>query len=421
MKKMRTKVTAIAMMAMFIGAVFAAVCSLGIPSGMPATVLYTGDGWAPVTNITYSSKVIGTNGWNVTSVVINLTASDQQGDPPAYDGTKSDVNYTEYRIDTLNGATGVWTTGTWKMYYSIKVAGGAKWLWAKNVTLTNNNGTVKFNYRSVDFDGNNETVNRLGTGLKNVTFKFDQNKPTTTATVGGTATNGWYRAATNVTLKASDATSVDPQVKNNSGLLSTTYRLSTASSPTTVTYVNKTDMAAGVLVNITTTTQGTITLNYSSKDNASNVFEGATNVTIKMDSVAPTLADLPDDDEALTAGYFNFTADDATSKVSTVEISVDGGTAVTLTAVGKNYSKQLDAGTHNVTITVTDNAGNSVSQTVSNVTVAGAEPPVTPTDYTIYIIIIVIIIVVVVVAVLMMRRGKGKAPVEEAPAAEEKS
>jgi hypothetical protein len=324
--------------------------------------------------------------WNTTAVKINLTS---------------------VRGDAFNNVTGIWykldiwNNGTWvaqKAWTNYSVSG-------KNVSIATN-GTIRISYNATVYNFTSKGYFNETTKLK--TLYIDMNAPTMDAPVlVGTAGNlGWYKSAVNVTLKASNDSA--KWWLNSSGLKSTTYKIGTAAANVT-TYVNMTDMAAGV--KFVVSAQGTTSVNYSSMDNASLMVEGATNLSIKIDSVAPTTDAA---DAAITTENYTFTAADATSGVASVAVD---GTAVT--AVNGTYKVVLTDGSHTLNITVTDVAGNVLTKSVTvNVTLT---PAVVESDNTmLYIIIIVIIVVVVVVVAVMMMRGKkGKAA--EAPAADEKS
>lgn len=381
-KSARTKIFAIAMMAMFIGAIFAAACSVGVLSALPITPLSTST--PPVTTMKLMNGTPVVNGWNTTAVKMNLTAV--PGDVDANDAIKG----IWYRIDTYNNFTNAWVTGSWVNYSTS----------GKNVTIKTN-ATIKINFNASDYLENEVTQTKI--------LNIDMRAPVTTATItAGTAgDNGWYKSKVNFTVKADNLVEV-----NQSGLLNTKYKIG-AAALATVTYVNMTDMAAGKKLNVSA--QGSTLVEFYSTDNASNV-EVTKNITIKIDSVAPTLALTQTNGSTITTRNITWTATDATSGVDHYLVSVDGGAAVTVagTANGTELAASITNAQHNITVTAVDAAGNSVSKTVTltvNIAAVG-------TDYTMYIIIIVVIIVIVVVAVLMMRRGKGKAA--EAPATEEK-
>jgi hypothetical protein len=380
------KIAAIAVMAIFIGAIFAAAWSIGAISALPVKVTPLAGGTDPVTTLKLLNGTPVVNGWNTTTVNMNLTAvrAGQVDNDDRIAGIW-------YRLDTWNKSAGAWVVGTWTNYS------------VTNLTRAINlNGTIRINYNASDHLDDETTQTKI--------VMIDMTAPTTTATItGGTAaSNGWYKSQVNITLKADNDTDM---IVNKSGLKSTTYQIG-AVAAVTKTYVNQTDMAAGIAINVSA--QGITLVNYSSKDNATN--EALANVTVKIDSVAPTMT-LPAAASTLTGMYFNWTGTDASSGIDHYLVSVNGAAATTVTP-GTNGSGSVlltVAGSNNVTVTAVDVAGNEVTQSVTVTATAAAT-----TDYTMYIIIIVIIVVVVVVAVLMLRKGKGK--VAEAPAeAEEKS
>jgi len=375
-----TKMFAIAMMAVFIGAIFASAWSASVLSTSPVKVITLAVGKDPSTTLKLSEGLPSVGGWNTTKVNVTLTTV-----RAAQVDNDDRIQGVWYQFEKWNVSTGAWAV--------IKP-------WT-NYTIVNNtisiwtNGTIRISYNATDKGGDTEVTNTT-------IVKIDMSAPTMTAPVltGTTGNFGWYKSQVNITLKANDT---DKWI-NSSGLKNTVYSIGSAAA-VNKTYVNQTEMAAGVTFDVSA--QGTTLVNYSSSDNASN--EVKKNLTVKIDSVAPTMT-LPG--AALKTKYFNFTATDATSTVSTVTVSIDGAAATTVTGASGAYSiNTLTAGTYNVTVTVTDVAGNSASETVK-VTVTLD----TATDYTMYIIIIVIIVVVVVVVVLMMRKGKGKAADVDVPA-----
>lgn len=380
--RISAKAKTVAAIVILVAAIFAAAFSVSALSSTPVKVIPLAGGTAPTTTLKLTNGTPVVKGWNTTTVVMNLTA--------VRGGTDNDdrIRGVWYRLDTWNITAGNWKLGTWVNYTVAN----------KTVDITTQ-GTVRINYNSSDYLDDETT--------KIQTIYVDTVGPETTATItAGTAgANGWYKTKVNITLAANNDTS---KIVNMSGLNSTTYKIGSASS-VTVTYVNQTDMAAGIKINVSA--QGITKVNYSSKDNATNVV--AANITIKIDNVAPTLT-LPADASTLTALWFNWTATDASSGIDHYLVSVDGAAATTNT----NGSIKLTGGAHEVNVTAIDVAGNQVTKSV-NVT---ATAPAGGLDMTMILIIVVIIIIVIaVVAVMMMKKGKKGAVAEEAPAAEEKS
>jgi len=384
MNKMRSKIVAVAMIAIFVSAIFAAA---SVQSASPVKVTTQAYATPPTTTLKLMNGTY-VNGWNTTVVNMNLTA---------VKGTALDVvKGIWYKLDIYNVTTKAWDALKPLTNYT-KTEGKS----GKNVSIWTN-GTIRISY--------NATVwNATQAGLYNETAKLktinvDMNAPTmVTPVLTGTAgTLNWYKSNVSILLTPSNDTA--KWWINNSGLKNTVYTIGPAAA-VTKTWANKSEAAAGV--NFTVSVQGTTLVNYSSSDNASN--EVKANVTVKIDSVAPTTTAA---NAAVTVAYYTFTATDVSSGVATVVVN-----GTTVTAVAGVYNVSVTDGENTLVINITDVAGNVLSKTVTiNATIAVDNT----TDYTMYIIIIVVIVVVVVVvAVLMMRKGKGKAA--EAPAAEEKS
>jgi len=380
--RISAKAKTIAVIAIFVAAIFAAAFSVSVLSSTPVKVIPLAGGTAPTTSMKLTNGTPVVKGWNTTKVVMNLTA--------ARGGTDNDdrIRGIWYKLDAWNTTSAAWDLGTWVNYTKVN----------KTVNITTQ-GTVRINYNASDYLDNEAT--------KLKTIFVDTVAPTATATVttGTAASNGWYKSNVTVLITTTNDTL---KYRNTSGLNSTSYKIGTGSAVTKI-IKNETEKAAGV--NITVSAQGSNNVTYWSSDNATNKVEK--NLIVKIDSVAPVLS-LPADASTLTDLWFNWTATDASSGIDHYMVSVDGATAVSNT----NGSIKLTGGAHDVNVTAVDVAGNQATKSV-NVT---ATAPAGGLDMTMIIIIVVIIVVVIaLVAVMMMRKGKKGAVAEEAPAAEEKS
>ncbi len=98
-----------------------------------------------------------------------------------------------------------------------------------------------------------------------------------------------------------------------------------------------------------------------------NGAQGTASVSVTVDATAPTVAITSPTTNVWTTSSsvaVAFTASDATSGVRSVMLSVDGGTAVNVTGMTSYTVTGLADGTHNITLTATDRAGNTAAATV---------------------------------------------------------
>lgn len=176
----------------------------------------------------------------------------------------------------------------------------------------------------------------------------DQNPPTTSITLSGTAgNNGWYRSNVQVNLNATD------------------------NPPGCGVGVNKTEYSFnGTTWNaygspFTIGNEGTTTVYYRSTDNAGNVESTKTQI-IKVDKTPPVITGAPTT-QPNSYGWYNtnvvvhFTASDALAGLDTLTPDQ------TLSNEGANQS---------VTGTATDKAGNSVSFTVTGINIDKTNPTI---------------------------------------------
>jgi RHS repeat-associated protein len=167
---------------------------------------------APATTILIDpSSPNGLNGWYITNVTINLTATDE-----------SAINYTEYSFDEV-----IWNNYTNPL----------------NIT---EEGTTTIFARSYDNLGNREDP------PKKSTVKIDRTPPVSTSNLSGQTFNGTYTRNITVTLSATDNF-------NGSGVNATLYSLDGG--------INWNVYANPFMIN----NPGIVTIHYKSTDNASNV------------------------------------------------------------------------------------------------------------------------------------------------------
>jgi hypothetical protein len=188
----------------------------------------------------------------------------------------------------------------------------------------------------VDKAGNVEAARSLD-------VRFDATAPSTTATFAAPNDGGWHNGAVPVTLAAADA---------GSGVSALEYALDGGAwTP----YTSPVDIIG----------DGTHTLAYRSRDRAGNT-EPEKAATVKIDGARPTvlvsgIADgkIYGDSQDLRISW---QAVDSTSGVRSVVGSLDGRAyqSGTLQAL-----YELSAGTHRLSVTATDNAGNQAAQDVT--------------------------------------------------------
>ncbi|MEM2900001.1 MAG: DNRLRE domain-containing protein, partial [Thermoplasmata archaeon] len=187
----------------------------------------------PTCTATVTSGTLGTNGWYVSNVVLNISGT-----------------------DTYSGIKGIYygTTPTPSNFYA-----GSSYNYAVNT-----DGTFTIYYRVIDNAGNNGTVN-------SIVIKRDATLPTVSSSiVSGTHPPCSSWSITDVTLRitGSDATS---------GVNSIWYG---STSPPTISYI-------GSSYDYTITAEGVHNIYYRARDNAGN--NGSIGVTsISIDKTAPT-------------------------------------------------------------------------------------------------------------------------------------
>ncbi|MDH4122610.1 MAG: hypothetical protein OEV21_00780 [Thermoplasmata archaeon] len=227
----------------------------------------------------------------------------------------------------------------------------------------------------------------------------NESAPVTTATVSGeTGQNGWYVSDVTVTLSVTD---------DFSGVNYTQYYIGSGSWQT---YASP----------ISLTSDGVFTVHYRSVDNSSLV-EAIKSVTISIDTVAPVIAvDQADGTRFVNNSILiSWVADDATSGILRIEISVDGGAFTSLGAsiTSMNLSG-LPAGDHTIIVRAVDRAGHTAQDSI-DIEVTAAQTSIIG-DLLIWIILIAVIVAAVfLILLLLLRRKKGEPttqyPVQQYP------
>lgn len=289
------------------------------------TTSFTYDDVAPVTTANVSPTP-SSAGWNNTSVLVTLQATDA-GSPA------SGVDHLTYAID--GGAPVTVSAPT----TSFPVSGS---------------GTHTVTYTAVDHAGNAETPGATP-------VRIDPDSPVTAVTRTPLPNDaGWNHGDVTLDLSATDVA--------GAGVASVT--VGGVSTP-------------GATASTTVTAEGTTSVSYFATDAAGNV-EGTRTAVVKIDHTAPTASIDPADSSAWTTDdTVAITAADALSGVASVQYRVDGGPA-------QSYGGtpfHLADGSHDVEVTVTDLAGNTLVRSatikVDTVTPTSSIASTTPTTWTV--------------------------------------
>ena len=169
-------------------------------------------------------------------------------------------------------------------------------------------------------------------------IRIDRTAPTTTATVAGAQSNGWYGDAVQLTLTGGD---------NLSGVATTHYSVDGGAAQT---YHGTFSFA----------TEGEHSISFWSSDEAGNVETAGAPLTLRIDKTAPATDVVnpisPASGWFVTSGIpFALDAKDATSGVAATYYTIDGGAAQTY---GRPFVADLSTGSHSVTFWSVDTAGN---------------------------------------------------------------
>lgn len=253
------------------------------------------DAQPPSTAVSLSG-MLGQNTWYVSSVDVNLTASD----------TSSGVASVSFRINA----------GGWQDYrgpFTIDV-----------------DGLSTLEFFATDNSGNEEPIRR-------VVVKIDRIEPLTGITLDGApGANGWYRSAVNVTLTASDPAS---------GVASTFYRIDNGPW---LSYNNPVNVG-----------EGRHMLDYYSVDVA-GLGEVARSISLNVDATAPRTVESVSGRSGQNGWFISnvsvgLNASDPLSGLSQVYYRVDGGTW----QVYSSPFNVTGDGVHAVEFYATDLAGNA--------------------------------------------------------------
>ncbi len=265
----------------------------------PNTITIKIDATAPSTQAALSGTPVS-NGWYSAAVQVTLSATDS-------------------------------TSGPGPSYYTID--GGPQQTYAGPFTISNT-GSHTVLYWSKDLADNVEAQH-------SITIKVDVSSPTTTASVSGNSSNGWYQAPAQITLNATD---------DASGVGSTFY---TIDGGPTQTYTSPFNISAG----------GIHSINFWSVDAVGNT-ETQQSLTVKIDDTGPSTT-ISTSGTTGNDGWYQSAAavlltgsDNDQSGVATTYYSVDGGATQTYTA-SFNVS---NSGSHTILYWSVDNAGNTESQ-----------------------------------------------------------
>lgn len=295
--------------------------------------------------------ILPLSGW-YSSAAIQLAASD----------ATSGANATFYRIDA-----GDWTA----------VSGP--------ISITEE-GSHTVEFYSSDRAGNQETVN-------STTVRIDASAPTKSlfSTYGAMTTTGqqndWYSSAVLCSIGYEDSIS---------GVASVSYRIDGG----------EWSLYSG---SISVAGEGTHTVELSSADAAGNMAQAATE-TVKIDLTAPSLtvigveAGATLDSDQLDVSW---SSSDQTSGLSTVTVVLDGrkvggstGSSLRLTGLAE--------GSHSLTVTAVDKAGNSVSKTIAfDVALSHEAAPESNNASPIAGMAILAALAVATLLALLRRRGKS--------------
>ena len=224
-----------------------------------------------------------------------------------------------------------------------RVDGGA---WQNAANATKGSVTVSSDgSHTVDFQATNKA--ELTTTQSSQSFHIDQTKPVITLTPSGTSgSDGWYTSNVNVSIGVSDT---------DSGLQSSSYSVDGGAPVSN---------ANGVTVPFS---DGQHTISVSAMDNAGN--QASSSISINVDTLPPTLtlSVSPIAPNGLNHWYtvpvaMSATAKDTGSGLASIQYREDGGSWQTGSSV-----KVTSDGSHTVSFTATDKAGNSAtaSQTVN--------------------------------------------------------
>jgi hypothetical protein len=308
-------------------------------SGPIASVLIDSDLAAPST----SHQMAGTmseNGWYTSNASLNLSADDNV----------SGVGSIVYR---LNG--GDWVTYLGSMTFDDE-------------------GEYLIEYHSFDQAGNEEII-------RSYVVKVDKTAPTSSALIQGSeGVGGWHVSSLLINVSSSDDVSEVDFID---------YRLD--SGPWSV-YSSQ----------IAVDSCGPHLLEFYSQDRAGNI-EAVKQLEFRIDRDDPTIL-LQIDGKVFTKKdvWFNWTANDSTSAIGAIELSIDGAPYQMFDGAQSNITLQgLSDGTHSLSVRVTDLAGN---QKVSESSfIVDTNPLSSQGPYGSSLLIALVIVVALVVGLVIFR------------------
>lgn len=215
------------------------------------------------------------------------------------------------------------TTATQMMVSNDAAFTGASWrTYASSTpwTLTSGDGTKRVYAKFRDAVG-------VESSVTSAAILLDATAPSTGRS---TLPTTWTRSSVVVTLTPTDA---------GSGVASTTYRLSPPGT------------SAAYTAPFTISAEGTTSIEYASRDRAGNV-ETTQSTSVRIDKTAPRVTSNAVAEYA-GAASITFSAEDTASGVASFAYSLDGGPSTSQTTL------TAGVGTHVVTYSATDRAGNT--------------------------------------------------------------
>lgn len=350
----------------YVGAVSVALSATDNAGGAGVSqIYYTTNGTTPTTastvytapfNVTTTSTVKyfavdkAANAELVKSQLITIAAADLTAPTTTIscNGAACSGFYRTAVSVALAATDNVGGSGVSKIYYTTNntTPTTASTVYTAPFTVSANT-TVRF--FAADVAGNKETP-------KSQAIQFDTSLPVTTIRCNNAAcTTGWYKAATTVTLTATDT---------GSGV-SHIYYTTNGTAPTTASSV----YASGIVLNTTTT------IRYFAVDAAGNQ-EVAKSATVKVDATAPTVSITSPANNATVRrpAAINVTAtaaDTGGSGLASVSFYLDGTRFATDTTSPYSgsyaFTILLRVGNHTLTAIATDVAGNTKSSTAVTV------------------------------------------------------
>ena len=311
-------------------------------SGPAVSVVIKSDFAAPST----SHQVVGTiaeNGWYTSNVSLDLSADD----------AVSGVGSTHYRLE------------------------GGDWVTYLGSIAFDSEGVHLIEYRSFDLAGNEEPI-------QSYSVKVDKTAPSSSASIHGSeGVGGWYVSALLINVSSSDDVSAVDFID---------YRL---------------DSGAWSVYSgqVAVESCGHHLIEFYSQDRAGNV-ESVKQIEFRIDHDDPTiLAQIDGKVFTSKAVWFNWTANDSTSAVGAIELSIDGapyqmygGTQSNITLSG------LSDGPHSLLVRVSDLAGNKVVSELSFVVDTNPLSPQGPYGPALLIALVIVVALVAGLVILRFRR-----------------